>query len=71
MTYTGTPALILSSHIGNDNEDMRGLITRQLSEKLTSNLESSPIAAILGPRQCGKSTLPGIYLNNKSNTMFL
>ena len=50
---------------------MGSLITRRLSEKLTSHLKSSPVVAILGPRQCGKSTLAGTYLNKQNHTLFL
>ncbi|MDD5091788.1 MAG: ATP-binding protein [Candidatus Wallbacteria bacterium] len=37
--------------------NMHGYIDRNLTEKIRTRLENFPAAAILGPRQCGKSTL--------------
>ena len=34
-------------------------ITRHLERKLEQSLQNYPVVAILGPRQCGKSTLAG------------
>jgi len=50
---------------------MHGYIKRLLEEKLKTKLKNSPVVAILGPRQCGKTTLakelineiPSIYLD--------
>ncbi len=50
---------------------MHGYITRHIEEKLKKAIARSPAVAILGPRQCGKSTtakeflrsLPSVYLD--------
>lgn len=41
---------------------MHGYLSRKLEEKLEKSLKRSPVVAILGPRQCGKSTLAKSYL---------
>jgi hypothetical protein len=41
---------------------MHGYLSRRLEEKLEKSLKRSPVVAILGPRQCGKSTLAKSYL---------
>ena len=41
---------------------MHGYLNRKLEEKLEKSLKRSPVVAILGPRQCGKSTLAKSYL---------
>jgi predicted AAA+ superfamily ATPase len=40
-----------------DVSDMHGYIPRLAEKTLTRALDRSPAVAILGPRQCGKSTL--------------
>ena len=41
---------------------MRGYICRALQKRLDNQLSRIPVVAILGPRQCGKSTLAKAYL---------
>jgi predicted AAA+ superfamily ATPase len=36
---------------------MRGLIPRNLTAEINRRLQQNPVLAILGPRQCGKTTL--------------
>lgn len=36
---------------------MHGYLTRVAEKELTNSLKRSPAVAILGPRQCGKSTM--------------
>ncbi len=43
---------------------MHGYITRLIENKLLSALRRSPAVAILGPRQCGKSTTAKMLLGN-------
>jgi len=51
--------------------DMHGYVSRRLEGKIHRALARSPAAAILGPRQCGKSTtaktllrhIPSVYLD--------
>jgi len=55
---------------------MHGYIARDLEEKIKYKLKSSPVVAILGPRQCGKTTLakkmiseiPSVYLDLQKRT---
>jgi len=44
-------------HIGNYNSNMQSYIPRTLTEDLERRLRTMPVVAVLGPRQCGKSTL--------------
>jgi len=46
-------------------------INRFLSESIKKNLKHFPALAILGPRQCGKSTLAKQVLKDIPNTQFL
>ena len=36
---------------------MHGLIPRQVGDQITESLMDFPAVALLGPRQCGKTTL--------------
>jgi hypothetical protein len=36
---------------------MRGYINRRLEGELQRSLDHNPVTALIGPRQCGKSTL--------------
>jgi len=38
---------------------MQGIIQRELSDTIKIRLKNNPVVAILGPRQCGKTTLAG------------
>ncbi len=46
-------------------------IERHLSSTLKEYTQIFPATAILGPRQCGKSTLIREYIKNKENTLYL
>ena len=49
---------------------MHGYIHRFIEEKLQRALGRSPAVAILGPRQCGKSTTAKILLKNIPSVYF-
>jgi len=49
---------------------MHGYVHRFIEEKLHRALARSPAVAILGPRQCGKSTTAKILLKNISSVYF-
>lgn len=44
---------------------MHGYITRLLEDRIHRSLSRSPATAILGPRQCGKSTTARMMLKNR------
>lgn len=46
--------------------NMHGYISRRVEEHLEKALGRSPAVAILGPRQCGKSTLAREYLRSRA-----
>jgi len=46
-------------------------IPRQLEKELVQSLDSFPVTAILGPRQCGKSTLAKHILSAREDALFL
>jgi len=46
-------------------------IERNLTTLITSKLEQNPVVAILGPRQCGKSTLAKAITQKHKNVVFL
>jgi len=50
---------------------MQGYITRQASSELQHSLDHNPVTALIGPRQCGKSTLAGHVLEGRSDALFL
>jgi uncharacterized protein len=50
---------------------MQGYINRTLTQKIIARLENIPVVAILGPRQCGKSTLAREVLRGMPNTVYL
>ena len=45
--------------------------SRQLEKEVFLSIGSNPVTAILGPRQCGKSTLAKEILKSYSNTLYL
>ena len=47
------------------------MITRYLEKECLSGLKKNPVAAILGPRQCGKTTLAKKILNNFKEYIYL
>lgn len=46
-------------------------LPRILETSITESLKYNPATAVLGPRQCGKSTLVKEILNDKGNTLYL
>jgi len=50
---------------------MQGLIQRNLEHTIRSKLSTMPVVAIIGPRQCGKSTLAKMIVNDMPNHVFL
>ena len=51
--------------------NMRGMLKRpQLSERLRAALRSSPAVALIGPRQCGKTTLARQLASSSKSTYF-
>jgi len=45
--------------------------SRLLQPEVEKSLEANPVTAILGPRQCGKSTLAKKIIEGKKNTLYL
>ncbi|MCA9401710.1 MAG: ATP-binding protein [Candidatus Omnitrophica bacterium] len=50
---------------------MHTLINRTLTSSIIEKLKANPVVAILGPRQCGKSTLANIIAPTQKNMIFL
>lgn len=50
---------------------MHTYIERELTAAVINKLRTNPVVAILGPRQCGKSTLAKAILKNLKDTLFL
>jgi predicted AAA+ superfamily ATPase len=50
---------------------MQGLIKRQLTGKIKRRLQNNPAVAILGPRQCGKTTLAGQIVKKIKQSVYL
>jgi len=50
---------------------MKKYIERQLTEIIINRLQYFPVVAVLGPRQCGKSTLVKKILKNNSSSLYL
>ena len=50
---------------------MQNIIKRNLTTILTQRLKNNPAVAILGPRQCGKSTLARTILSLFKNSIYL
>ena len=50
---------------------MQGYIERELTEKIHQKLAQLPGATILGPRQCGKSTLAKAIISGIENAVYL
>lgn len=51
--------------------NMHGYIHRKAEEDIRTALSRSPVVAILGPRQCGKSTLAKEFMKKVGNTVYL
>ncbi len=50
---------------------MQGLIPRQLAGTIKRRLQNNPAVAILGPRQCGKTTLAGQIVKKFAPSVYL
>ncbi len=50
---------------------MQGLIGRHLTETVKRRLQNNPAVAILGPRQCGKTTLAGQIVKKMAQSVYL
>lgn len=50
---------------------MHGYINRVLSQHMIDRLTKMPAVALLGPRQCGKSTLAGVVLQSLPASIYL
>ena len=50
---------------------MQGYIGRLLGVDLARSIAQNPITAVIGPRQCGKSTLVRHILESHKNALFL
>jgi len=46
-------------------------ISRKIEESVLTALENNPVVALIGPRQCGKSTLVKHILENYPNSIYL
>jgi uncharacterized protein len=50
---------------------MQEYITRQLTDQVTTKLKNNPVVAILGPRQCGKTTLARQIVEENNESVYL
>jgi len=50
---------------------MQGLINRHLTDTVKRRLKNNPVVAILGPRQCGKTTLAGQIVKRIKQSVYL
>ena len=44
------------------------MIVRRLQAEVIRHISSFPVVVLLGPRQCGKSTLAGMIISNNPNS---
>lgn len=51
--------------------NLQRYIKRKLEKEILDSLKSFPITALLGPRQCGKSTLARHLISERSDVVFL
>ena len=58
-------------YIVNSIFNMQRYIPRHLEGSLHDSLGASPVTALLGPRQCGKSTLARKVVESRNDTVFL
>ncbi|OAD20250.1 AAA ATPase [Candidatus Thiomargarita nelsonii] len=61
----------LSWYIETTTYNLQIYIPRRLATELRDSLNSFPITALLGPRQCGKSTLAKHIVRDCENTIYL
>jgi hypothetical protein len=50
---------------------MQGIIQRNLSDTIKIRLQNNPVVAILGPRQCGKTTVAGQIIKSLTPSVYL
>lgn len=50
---------------------MQRYIKRKKADEIQSSLQNNPVTALIGPRQCGKSTLARHILKSNKNALFL
>jgi len=50
---------------------MQEIIDRHLTDTVKRRLQNNPAVAILGPRQCGKTTLAGQIVKEISQSVYL
>ena len=50
---------------------MQGYIARQRTDELKQSLSHNPVTALIGPRQCGKSTLARHVLQSRKDALIL
>ena len=50
---------------------MNRYIPRLLEQSVQESINKNPVTAILGPRQCGKSTMAKKLISNRSDVVFL
>ena len=50
---------------------MQGIIDRHLTDTVKRRLKNNPVVAILGPRQCGKTTLAGQIVKKMKQSVYL
>ena len=50
---------------------MHGSVDRMLLDTLIQKMKQAPVVAILGPRQCGKTTLAGMFAEQQENMVML
>ncbi len=58
-------------HIVSYNYNMQEMIKRNIYQSIIDRLKSNPVVAILGPRQCGKSTLSKMIISDIGNSIYL
>ena len=50
---------------------MKKYVSRKITKKICSKLDNMPAVAILGPRQCGKTTIAKHIISNIENAVYL
>jgi predicted AAA+ superfamily ATPase len=50
---------------------MQSYVPRHLAETISGRLRNNPVAALLGPRQCGKSTLAQVIISRLPDSLYL
>ena len=50
---------------------MRGCVDRPVQKTLKEQLSRIPAVAVLGPRQCGKSTLAKVFMDKAASSLII